>query len=320
MKKTIFILTLLLPVCFLFAQNNVSLIQQYGNGSDVKVTQEGDLNYSNVYTDGDRNAMSFVSQEGAGINDSEVGQYGNGNTVDVSQQNLYTKLYDENTSDIYQNGNRNSASVDQVIVVTRAFPLGGKLNADVDQNGDGNTADVGQEGLWNNARINQLGNRGIANQYQGTSKFYDGHAYISDARIRQGPRVDEFSRAQQDQVGYQNDAFIIQNSRRGSVALQVQINDVEAVMGHRGIDVNQAFIEQRGGNNEAYQLQYYTVRAMPNDANVYQRGMGNFSQEVQIGGDNYSDIVQMGDRNKSKVLQRANGVSDPATTGLPFSY
>lgn len=320
MKKTIFILTLLLPVCFLFAQKNVSDINQHGNGSYVEVTQEGDLNYSDVYTRGDRNAMSFVAQEGAGINNSDVHQFGNGNSVNVSQENLYTKLYDENNSDIYQDGHRNEAIVDQVIVASRAFPLGGKLNADIDQNGNGNKADVGQEGLWNNARINQLGDRGIANQYQGTSKFYDGHAYISDARIRQGPRVDEFSRAQQDQVGYQNDAVIVQNSRRGSVALQVQINEVAAITGHRGIDVNQADIEQRGGNNEAYQLQYYTLRARPNDANVYQRGMGNYSQEVQIGGDNLSDVMQIGDRNSSKVVQRANGVSDPATTGLPFSY
>jgi len=314
-------LTLLLPVCFLFAQKNLSDINQHGNQNFVKVEQEGNLNYSDVFTMGDRNARSFVSQEGAGVNWSDANQFGNGNSVNVSQENLYTKLYDENKSDILQVGNRNSATVDQVVVVSRAFPLGGKLNADIDQFGYGNAATAEQRGLWDNAIIYQDGNNGIAKQHQGTSKFYDGHAYISDAIIHQGPNVNGGSKAQQDQVGYQNDAFIMQDSRNQSVALQVQINDAGVLMGHRGINVNQADIAQFGGGaNEAYQLQYYEVRAMPNVANALQVGSRNFSKEVQIGGDNLSDVMQMGNGNKSNVVQRANGVSDPATTGLPFSY
>ncbi|MCK5691580.1 MAG: hypothetical protein KAI08_01995 [Bacteroidales bacterium] len=318
MKKTIFILTLLLPVCFLFAQDdNVSDLDQWGNNNDAFVTQTGDLNYSKVYTDGNGNAVSYVNQLGVGENYSRAFQDGKGNTVDVDQENRLTKKYDLNTSYIKQEGDWNTATVDQVVVRNGRYSLGGTLDSDIRQFGNNNDAIVDQEGLWINADIRQNGKEGNANVYQGKSKYYVGDAYVSDALIVQGDQVKKESTAEQHQVGLQNDAYINQNSPNGSMALQVQINTKGVITTHRGIDVNQARIYQSdGGNNAAYQMQFYNnVGGDPNIAYAKQQGKDNFSMEVQVGGDNLSNVLQDGDGNYGNVTQNANGVRTPDLTG-----
>lgn len=318
MKKTIFILTLLLPVCFLFAQDdNVSDLDQLGNNNDASITQAGDLNYSKVYTDGNWNAKSFVNQDGKGENYSRAFQDGKGNTVDVDQDNQHTNFYDLNTSYIKQEGNWNTATVDQVVVKNGKYSLGGKLDSDIRQVGNDNDAIVDQKGLWINADIRQNGKEGNANVYQGTSTYYVGDAYVSDADIVQGDKVKGESTAEQHQVGLQNDAYINQNSPKGSQAVQVQINAKRVITTHRGIDVNQAQIFQSdGGNNAAYQAQFYNNKGVdPNIAYAKQQGKDNFSMEVQAGGDNLSNVFQDGDGNYGMVKQNANGISAPDLTG-----
>jgi hypothetical protein len=315
MKKTIFILTLLLPFGLLVAQpNNFSDIDQWGNANGVAVTQTGDLNYSNVFTLGNGNAQSFVDQTGKGISNSNAAQFGNGNTVNVGQDNNFTKTYDEANSDIHQYGNNNDATVDQLVVNhPNRFPLGGPINSNITQDGNGNSAIVDQEGLWLNADIFQDGNRGIAKQYQGTSDYYDGRAFVSDADIHQGTSVNGFSTAEQHQVGLQNDALIEQNSWNGSEAKQLQINAKGTITVHRGIDVNQAYIEQHGGGaNEAYQAQFFNNQGVtPNIATIIQDGRRNESLQLQVGGDNFSDVHQFGNDNSSSVTQHSHNVSDP---------
>ena len=304
MKKTIFILTLLLPFGLLVAQV--------------------DNNYSDVYTNGDDNANSAISQLGIGLNESMVRQVGDGNSVDVDQTNLYTKEYDRTWSDIKQQtgANRNSATVMQVVTINRNIPVGGPLISEIIQHGNDNDAVVNQQGLWLNANTLQNGDNGNAGQYQGFSKYRRADkAYLSDANIIQRSNVDQGSVAEQYQTGWQNDANIDQDAYR-SKAVQIQVNDKWYVTGHRGIDVNQAEIIQKGGgSNIAYQVQYYKVRAVPNDANAFQNGSGNYSEEVQFGGYNESHVRQVGNGNGVDVFQNTNNVPVPGFTNpLPTNY
>ncbi len=298
MKRTIFILTLLLPICFLFAQFN---------------------NNSEVISVGDENAESFISQTGTGLNDSYLYQRGDGNSGKVTQTNEFLRQGDENWSNVFQKGMDNSATVEQ-ITYHWIFAGAGMIIADVDQVGDGNVAEVKQKGLGLNATIRQNGNNGVAKQYQGMSVYRRGEkAYLSDAYIIQRTQVDQGSVAEQHQVGLQNDAEIDQNSWR-SRAEQIQINDKMVLKGHRGIRVNQAMIKQtNGGSNVAHQLQYYPSDAVPNVANTLQNGNRNYSEEVQFGGGNNSDVLQRGDGNRVNVMQTSNARLDPGLS-IPTMY
>jgi hypothetical protein len=95
MKKTVFLLAFILPVCTLIAQlpepdspvaGNVSLVEQDGGFNFVAVSQDGDYNLSTVETVGWFNEKSYVDQTGS-MNVSTVNQAGWGNTVDVTQLN-----------------------------------------------------------------------------------------------------------------------------------------------------------------------------------------------------------------------------------------
>jgi len=327
MKRTIFILTLLLPVCFLFAQNdNESDINQEGNGNFVKVTQVGDENYSDVYTYGNNNEKSFINQEGKGENWSDVIQFdGNGNSANVNQLNNYTRTRDLAESEVFQYGNGNHANIDQIVSKhNNLYPNGGIVDSWVEQSGNRNTAKVDQEGLGLKARVIQNGNASKAKIFQGTSKYYTGLAYRSDATIRQGPNASNNSKAKQHQVGLQNDAFIKQNSGNGSIAEQIQINAKGKIKTDKSFDVNNADIEQKkGGANTAYQLQYFNNKGtLQNRANAYQEGSRNYSHEAQFGGDNWSDVYQDGNGNTAKVYQSSHGVTGPTTYNatLPFKH
>ncbi len=322
MKKTIFILTLLLPFGLLLAQpDNFSTVNQFGSGNAATVDQIGDLNESHVLTIGNNNEPSFVSQEGLGDNNSLATQFGNGNWVDVDQENNYTGNYDAANSWIFQDGNGNTATVDQIVAPPGMFIQGGPLNSSITQTGNRNDAIVDQEGLWDNAFITQVGNDGNAMQYQGTSEYYAGLAYINDAFIFQGPNTDGEATAEQDQVGLQNHASILQDAWNGSEAFQMQINAKGTITTHRGINVNVATIMQHGGGaNEGYQVQFYNnMGAAPNVAFLHQWGKRNFSLEYQVGGDNLSLVNQWGNDNYNNVYQNANGVSDPTfLEALPY--
>jgi hypothetical protein len=316
MKKTIFILTLLLPFGLLVAQYNNSDVDQKGNGNELVVSQTGNLNNSIVFTKGNGNAKSFVEQVGKGENDSKAVQKANGNTVDVYQDNSFIKPKDLNKSRIRQTGNNNDATVSQVLVNKQMFANGGKLRSNIKQTGNGNKANVDQLGLKVNAKILQDGNNSKANVYQGTSSLYTGKAFLSDAEINQGTNTKGNSLAEQHQVGLQNDAYINQDSKNGSKAVQVQINAKGQIMNARSFDVNNADITQSGGDNKAYQMQFFNNKGiLANVANVVQDGKGNYSREIQIGGDNLSDVNQIGNNNSSDVYQNAHNVTAPNLMG-----
>lgn len=357
MKKTIFILTLLLPFGLLCAQ---STIIDLGNENDVDVEQVGLDNHSHVYTDGDYNAPSFVHQRGDGTNNSDVDQLADGNKAEVDQTNDY--LLDVNQANVYQTGNWNTATVTQVAWGGGVLPVmtgrtanvnqagdynratvtqdgknleawviqpGNRNRANVDQYGigsyanveqvgDRNRARVRQEGIRQDADINQWGNGGRARQIQGVGIYKD----IPGPNVGNEAQIDQTvnsrrARASQFQEGRYNDAYIYQDAGRRNIAYQVQINELHTPPLQ---EVNDADIYQGGGGmNKAFQLQDYSVPgADPNTAYVEQNGRFNYSHEIQIGGGNESEVYQTGNGNTSTVYQNKHYAPDPSVASLPY--
>ena len=148
MKKTFFLLALILPVCTVIAQlpepatplpGNVSLVNQDGWFNHVTVEQDGAYNLSTVNTLGMFNARSSVDQDG-GMNNSTVFQLGLGNEVDVTQVNTEEQddLENLNFSWITQMGFGNDATVVQDHQPYGQTNAKGTLDAFVLQTGNGN--------------------------------------------------------------------------------------------------------------------------------------------------------------------------------------
>jgi len=121
MKKTIFLLALILPVCSLVAQPpavsslpdegiNHSMIYQDGDDNTADVLQDGLNNWSLIKADDDDNTHN-VDQEGS-KNYSYIYQE-KGNLADVTQKSKKNKPDNINLSWIYQPGDDNSAYVVQ---------------------------------------------------------------------------------------------------------------------------------------------------------------------------------------------------------------
>ncbi|MDZ7776371.1 MAG: curlin repeat-containing protein [Bacteroidales bacterium] len=108
MKKIAILITAIFTVGFLGAQN-VATTTTTGNQNDSKIVQTGDLQ------------------------DAAVEQLGNHNDVDIDQ---YTDNMGVNSSDVYQEGDRNESKVDMV----QDDPDNSSNSTDLDQVGDYNKA------------------------------------------------------------------------------------------------------------------------------------------------------------------------------------
>ncbi len=319
MKKTVFLLAFILPVCALVAQlpapvipldGNVSAVIQMGDDNSYELTQDGTRNYAEVYTNGDKNAESFVDQNGA-WNTSTVIQDGDKNWVDVTQTNETPQNgWDLNFSYVEQTGDKNDATVVQEhAAYGSAHP--GPLVAYTFQPGTGNSATQKQEGMIDLAIVVQEGEKGVALQKQGMSDYKGGNAYGSLAIIAQLPSA-KASEAEQQQVGAWNVAGIIQGSDKsqdGHIGGLIEIPNVAGIIQVEGATTK---------GNEAYQVQYYDANTViGNWAGAYQEGGHNYSMQVQAGGKNASGVIQVGDGNHSDVWQSNGAVLPMANPWTP---
>ncbi len=157
MKKTIFLLALVLPVCSMVAQPlvadlpiadvNLSTIVQLGNSNAAVVTQDGLNNYSFIESlnggNGDAD-VNIVDQDG-GTNYSFINQ-NKDNTAIVVQKSDQLLEHNVNLSWIDQSGKRNWASVTQDHNGTTAGPDQVALEAYIDQSGNGPGRIIGVQG------------------------------------------------------------------------------------------------------------------------------------------------------------------------------
>lgn len=324
MKKTVFLLALILPVCALVAQlpapvipldGNLSVVVQTGNDNSYELDQVGTRNFAEVYTTGNQNAESFVDQSGS-WNTSTVEQNSNKSWVDVTQKNTDpANGWDLNFSYIEQSGAKHDATVLQEHTYIDEHP--GPLVAYTFQSGTNNSSTQYQKGMIDLAIVVQEGENGTAIQKQGNNGFgsdlsFGGLAIIGQVSSSKG------SEAEQKQSGAWNVAGILQGSDK-SEARQLQVSEKEGHIGSLLEMPNVAGIIQMEGfgytkGNEAYQVQYYDgTSPYGNWAGALQVGGHNVSYQTQVGGNNASGVVQMGDGNNSDVFQ-SNG---PAS--LPFS-
>jgi len=185
MKKTFFLLALILPVCSLLAQTiptpvmpdaddqNYLMITSDGSNNVANVDQQGKDNWSTVFQDGNSN-KAVVKQINHNTTNalnpdnydnvvSTVTQLGNGNRAKVTQEHDGTLgPLGVMTANILQDGNNNRATQKQ-----GPGNKTGVMMADIFQDGNGNKANQEQGGYLNNEFITQVGNSNVAKQFQG---------------------------------------------------------------------------------------------------------------------------------------------------------
>jgi len=341
MKKTVFLLLLLLPLCSLIAQpfpftlnvvpvdvERVHTGWQIGNDNSAEGVQVGDLSYINVVIVGDDNAYSLWLQQGDGGNFAEVEQITNNSDFYLHQKNEDGNLDNYNSASIDQNGlGGHSATVVQEFI--NAEGDAGTQEAWLLQNNENNSSVQMQKGKYNTVKAVQNGtnNRVIQNQGMLPPWLAQGAAYNSDARVWQFSTADN-NTSRQLQVGSQNDATIWQGYD-DSYALQLQVSDADVDL--LADPVNKAIINQWFGfadhtGNRAYQVQYYKAEVGgQNYAIVSQLGSNdNVSVQVQLGGGNDSRVWQNGEDNNMKSLQTKgmtlSSVDMPFAVPIPFLW
>lgn len=304
MKKTIFLLAFILPICSLLAQTpidrpldltledgNIGIVDQIGTLNTGSIDQQGEDNYS-LITQRESGNTATVVQEAADPDAnaalSIVNQTGSENTATVTQIHTATPgAGPQGIAEAYveQSGNGNDATQ----VQGPDNKLGSAWMLTV-QTGDGNTSEQEQNSYYNEAFINQTGKRGIAKQYQdrGLPVGYEG-ATSNLAIIDQGGEENE---AYQIQNGHANDVYSFQTGK-GNYSHQIQGN--EAATSWVGL----AIVNQTGDKNDADQSQYGSV----NNAFITQTSNDNEATQSQTntGGGvnpyhaaNSAHIVQMG--------------------------
>ncbi len=173
-------------------QEQYSRIQQSGDFNGAFVRQKGESHESLIkqVSDGSTGNLAEVTQIGGTLNDSYVYQNGDGNTADVDQVNNS----DRSDSMIEQWGNGNKATVLQENNADETWSL-------ISQNGEGNIANVEQfDAELSASYIYQTGNAGhVADVYQ------TGASHAST--IRQN---DTAAYAQHTQTGSNNTAVTTQ--------------------------------------------------------------------------------------------------------------
>lgn len=320
MKKTIFLLALILPVCSLVAQPpvsslpihglNESLVLQTGNDNDAAVAQTGLDNYSLITTTNGGN-IDVVAQTGGNNysfmfqnkgNAATVVQFsskykpGNVNLSWIEQSgkdNGAIVVQDHHGGDpgldqialeayVYQSGNRNSATQLQTLV--EDGELGGHW-ATIDQSGNDNSAFQQQEKHNNQALIVQTGNR-------------NGAVQIQDVNVTP--------------VASNNVAFVLQTGNDNVTATQVQNGEENwavALVSGNGNSSTQVQGTQDGSARSDNGIAVVLQPGNRNDAVQVQDGTWNVAANLQTGNDNVAVQSQKGEFNLAGIVQDGNAGS-----------
>lgn len=255
---------------------NEAEAQQFGNGNESQITQDGKM-HGNGNGQGYMNE-AYTLQQGID-NESEIGQHGNGNLTWVNQD-----------------GERNYSYVD--------IGVGWAEDnyTEIDQLGNDNLAfqKVRYDNNW--ASITQFGNQNYAEQDQRSgADAVEG----STATIYQRG---SYNQAKQVQDGSLNNAT---SNQHGDNNFSVETQMSDTAFG--GSDVNTSLINQysRWGMGNKACVEQTSVNGFKNFSDIYQksgRGGMNTANVWQYAneGNNYTDIIQHG-HNSAKVTQ-VNGV------------
>ena len=239
---------------------NVSTVDQTGNGAVATVTQSGNGNNSDVNQDAD-SAYAEVTQSG-GPNTATVNQNAAADNAKALVQqisspvggpaNISTITQNANTSAFSnQIGNNNQSTITQDGQSLAPQQLPFAYAAFVEQIGSNNIASISQPGEENTAASRQYGN--------------NGESYITQSGIGGTPDVNNVARVTQE-VGSDNAYSLVSQDGQDNTADVLQY----------GAD-NESWVYQTGANNVADVKQY----SSNNDSTVNQNGNGNSATVTQ---------------------------------------
>jgi hypothetical protein len=210
-----------------YANTNDADLVQDGVQNTAEITQDGDNLYADVAQTGDDNS-AVVDQLVASMSDATITVTGNGNSSDVGQsgaehQAEIVTTGDFNSAGIFQDGNSNTALVEQ---------FGGDNDSVISQSGSLNDSYVISDGDNNAADIDIVGDDNLFDVYQ--------YEYDNDVM---GMVTGSF-----------NDVYVLQTGYNNLVDITIEgdtnIVEVRELLGSRRNSDMTAFID--GDGNELY--------------------------------------------------------------------
>ena len=300
MKKTLFLLAFILPVCSLVlgqtiptpvvpsaADQNFLEIESVGLNNVAKVDQQGKDNWATVDQAGignraivnqiNHNTKNATNPTNADNIISTVNQTGNNNKAFVTQEHDGTMgPLGVMTSDIDQVGNGNKATH-----IQGPGSKTGVMLAVAEQTGLNNTAHQEQHGYRNQEFVIQNGNNNVGRQFQGNNLMGSNAVILQPAHN---------NRASQTQLsGTAQNALILQEGN-GNKATQNQEGWVNLALTHQPGHNNVASQEQAGPLNLA------AIRQVTN---------GNVARQSQdnTGGHHYGHTYGYPTSNVAAILQ-----------------
>lgn len=273
------------------AQDNAAEVNQDGDDNIAKVKQTFDNSTSLINQTGDGN-KAFTNQD-AGPNQTD------GHAAEMRQTG------DDNQAYSFQEGNgaRNNAIVVQEGDDNKSYQTqfnsgtaGGATNDALVAQGDGTIGTNLLGSIWVSQlqALDDITNGSFNGPSVGAIAYQDQIGAGNDAEIHQfGGQPGGSDYAEQNQLGDDNDAIIVQNafgSANGSSNYARQDQDG---------DSNQAGLAQNGSNHKAYQTQKGDL----NIAMSTQRGNGNKLNTHQLGDMNVVNTAQRGTDNGILVVQ-----------------
>lgn len=309
--------------------NNVSLITQSGDGAEIQVGQNGQINRSNVIqsaSDSLANDASVIVGQTGVFNTSFVDQSGDGSQTNITQggghaRNLSSVVQSatDSTIDVIQTGENLAAPANSPTNESFATQSGTLQGATIIQDGDEHLSNLTQSGEGNNALVTQLG-------VENTST-------VTQSNLNNFADVDQFANSSNShstvtQSGEGSRAFVEQggDNQTATITQDVPTTPVAGIDAFAG-----ALVRQEGANNtgtidqsgDAGDFRFGSAGNPglfpPNHsqlAEIDQNGVGNTGTITQTGLTNAARAIQDGDRNRATYTQSGrNTAGRSVTTG-----
>jgi hypothetical protein len=270
-----------------------------GFANEARITQDGSNNTTTI-------------EQGGGTNTSDGNMFSIVNQVG-SDNVAQNRQGEADYSNIEQNGNGNTAVVDQNYIVG---VIG--RTSDVFQGGDDNQAEVIQTGSGASSSVLQgldaLSNNNLAFVEQAsaaTSLIEQGGLGNNEARTVQSASASG-AMAFVDQIGQSNESLIMQTA--ASTARANQAGELgDSSIFQNGVGNTATLTQFAGSVNETSLI---TQNGTNGTVTVNQRGMNNVSEVLQSSGDlNMATVNQNGIGDFSTITQSGNGNTAMVTQG-----
>lgn len=309
--------------------NNVSLVTQSGLDAEIIVSQNGQINRSNVVQSSSdsiaNRAIVEVSQTGV-FNSSFVNQSGDGSSADVVQGGGHARNVSgviqsatDSTIEVTQTGENLAPPANSPTNESFASQSGTLQTAAIIQDGDEHLSNLTQSGEGNEALVTQLGTVNTSTVTQSNlNNFADVDQFANATNSRSTvTQSGEGSRAFVEQGGDNQTATITQD-----VPTTTLLGDdtfAGALVRQEGAD-NTGTIDQSGDVGDVRFGSTANPGLFPGfssqQGEIIQDGTGNTGTITQTGLSNAARGIQEGDRNRATFTQSStNSLARSVSTG-----